>query len=253
MGARRERLLRPRPHIGARTMRRIEGSIRQRSSGSRELSIDVGGDPLGRLRQHGASGEPANSHSAVRPRRSYGVEAQAPLATDMNFPPTKRFVITMTGVLYVTLLFTLGALVGILINALRFIACCVVEDYREQLPLMPTWDPRAPVHFDSISVKNLHDGSDLRLLNSDYNFDGKKLHVFGHIIQITKRKVTLGVYPHGNDIGPRAFVRIELHDLSPKELSSLRKHEVVSAICTVGNHFDGKVIMKNCKLEGDTQ
>ena len=58
MGARRERLLRPRPHIGARTMRRIEGSIRQRSSGSRELTVDLGPDALGQQRRYGASGEP---------------------------------------------------------------------------------------------------------------------------------------------------------------------------------------------------
>ena len=67
MGARRERLLRPRPYIGARTMRLIEDSIRQGTLNSREFTVDLVRIALGRQRVFGTPWEPYDIHWLVGP------------------------------------------------------------------------------------------------------------------------------------------------------------------------------------------
>ena len=72
MGARRERLLRPHPHIGARTMRRMKDSIRRRNSGSRELTSDLECDVLGDCANRGRKG---NRPTPIHPFSQSGAMA----------------------------------------------------------------------------------------------------------------------------------------------------------------------------------
>ena len=87
----------------------------------------------------------------------------------------------------------------------------------------------------------------------DSQYHGKPVTVTGPVVQIEDNHATLGVDTHGYGKERNGLFGIELQDLSPNELESLREGQEASATCLVTEYFTGSVIMKTCKLKGDTQ